>query len=207
MAGDLNLKKSWNPALIKNQKKIWEEEQAKLKEHKKIGELNKELNREEEFKNLLTMRYGNNFDKANLTPNERLRLNKLNWMYEGAAEENKVNSAGFVEKGEFTEGKKEVENMLNGSRYVRKSHSSTTGDKLGRILLTGTAKVEKRTDDPLLIIKSQKMARRQGGGKLDRVHKLERSERHHSGREHRLRDSRERQKQNRERSPTRPVNY
>lgn len=57
MAGDLNLKKSWNPALVKNQKKVWEEEQNKLKELKRIKELNQEFQKEQEYRNLLKLAF------------------------------------------------------------------------------------------------------------------------------------------------------
>ena len=43
MAGDLNLKKSWNPQLVKNKQKVWQQEQEKLDEFKKIKELNQEF--------------------------------------------------------------------------------------------------------------------------------------------------------------------
>lgn len=45
MAGDLNLKKSWNPALVKNQQKVWEEEQQKLDELKRIKREIKSINK------------------------------------------------------------------------------------------------------------------------------------------------------------------
>ena len=35
MGGDLNLKKSWHPALMTNQKRVWEEEKKALDERKR----------------------------------------------------------------------------------------------------------------------------------------------------------------------------
>lgn len=43
MGGDLNLKKSWHPVLISNQRQVWEEENKALKKKKKTDLRIKEL--------------------------------------------------------------------------------------------------------------------------------------------------------------------
>lgn len=77
MPGDLNLKKSWNPALVKNQNKLWQQEQKSLEEYKKIKEREKELEKEQEDKKLLSLKTKFN----SLTKADKLKLNKLDWMY------------------------------------------------------------------------------------------------------------------------------
>lgn len=77
MPGDLNLKKSWNPALVKNQNKLWQQEQKSLEEYKKIKEREKELEKEQEDKKLLSLKTKFN----TLTKADKLKLNKLDWMY------------------------------------------------------------------------------------------------------------------------------
>ena len=51
MGGDLNLKKSWHPAIYKNQEAVWKREQAVLAEQRKLDllkrEKEEERNREE----------------------------------------------------------------------------------------------------------------------------------------------------------------
>lgn len=164
MAGDLNLKKSWNPALVKNQQKVWKEEQQKLDELKKIKEKNYEYKQEQEYRELLKLQYGDNFDSKDLKKLEKLKLSKLNWMYDDIPFENneqvEENSSGFIESSlEFTEGKSKVENMLNGNQVVsRKRDRNDTSDRINKIIGVGISKQQKPTsysDDPLAKIKQQ----------------------------------------------------
>ncbi|KAF7580116.1 N-terminal domain of CBF1 interacting co-repressor CIR family protein [Clavispora lusitaniae] len=121
MPGDLNLKKSWNPALVKNQKKVWEREQEALKEYQSIKQRSKEIAQEREKEELIRLQYGN--DTKNLPTKQKLELNKLSWMYEdvGNTKEPKVNEAGFREVEEdFLKDKDEVERLLKGSGAMKK---------------------------------------------------------------------------------------
>lgn len=78
--GDLNLKKSWNPALIKNQTKIWKQEQKQLDEFKKIKEKQAEYEQEKNDLELLSLKYKN---KDSISKTDKLKLSKMDWMYEG----------------------------------------------------------------------------------------------------------------------------
>jgi len=160
MAGDLNLKKSWNPALVKNQRKVWDQEQEKLNEFKKIKERNEELAKEQEYINLLKLQYGDDFDEADLTKNERLKLSKLNWMYNDQPTST-VNSSGFNEvSGEFVEGKKKVEQLLLGS----KSLLANTNSNMNKIINSGKGGSSRPlADDPLAMIKSQQLKQHSSG--------------------------------------------
>lgn len=101
MAGDLNLKKSWNPALVKNQQKVWEEEQQKLDELKRIKERNQEYKQEQEYLELLKLQHGDQFQIKDLNKQQKLKISKLNWMYDDVPfegnEKVEENSSGFIE--------------------------------------------------------------------------------------------------------------
>lgn len=168
MAGDLNLKKSWNPALIKNQQKVWELEQKKLKELKESKEKNFEFKKEQEYLDLLKLQYGENFSKDQLSSNEKLKVNKLSWMYEDVPFEKQetelMNSGGFIETTEeFTEGKTEAESLLSGNRAFKKRDANGfSNDRMNKVIGLGLKKSNASNygDDPLAIIQKQQMQKR-----------------------------------------------
>lgn len=82
MPGDLNLKKSWNPALMKNQAKIWNQEQKAIEEFNKIKQREEELKKEKETADLIKLKYKFSED---MSKNDKLKLNKLDWMYQAPA--------------------------------------------------------------------------------------------------------------------------
>ncbi|EGW32178.1 uncharacterized protein SPAPADRAFT_71664 [Spathaspora passalidarum NRRL Y-27907] len=189
MAGDLNLKKSWNPALVKNQKKVWDQEQAKLQELQKIKQKNQEYEQEQDYLNLLKLQYGDNFKLEDLKKPERLKLSKLNWMYEDVPfeekEEEVKNDAGFIESSnEFTEGKSKVENLLKGNHSFKRTIQSSSSDRLNKVIGVGISKPSGSSDlsdDPLLRIKQQQQLQRMNQKKHDDKSKnLD----HHSSRKH-----------------------
>jgi hypothetical protein len=51
-AGDLNLKKSWHPNTFRNQALVWEKEQARDVETRKIEQMKKELQEERDREEL-----------------------------------------------------------------------------------------------------------------------------------------------------------
>ena len=209
MAGDLNLKKSWNPALVKNQQKVWEEEQQKLDELKRIKERNQEYKQEQEYLELLKLQHGDRFQIKDLNKQQKLKLSKLNWMYDDVPFESnekvEENSSGFIESSvEFTDGKTKVENLLKGNHAVgKKRDGSDTSDRINKIIGVGMSKSSKTSysDDPLLRIKQQQQqaqrvskkphnndkhshrSRHSSKSSSDRVHKShehERSRKHNS---------------------------
>ncbi|EMG46424.1 CWC25 Pre-mRNA-splicing factor CWC25 [Candida maltosa Xu316] len=190
MAGDLNLKKSWNPALVKNRQKVWEEEQQKLDELKKIKEKNHEYKQEQEYLQLLKLQYGDKFNANDLNKSEKLKLSKLNWMYDDVPFENneqvEENSSGFIESSlEFTEGKSKVENLLNGNRAIsRKRSGNDSSDRINKIIGVGMSKSSKSTtysDDPLAKIKQkQKQQQALKSAKSKHSHRSRESSRHSS---------------------------
>ena len=49
---DLNLKKSWHPATLKNQERVWKEERKHAEEQHKIEQMKKELMEERQLQEL-----------------------------------------------------------------------------------------------------------------------------------------------------------
>ncbi|KAG5420229.1 CWC25 [Candida metapsilosis] len=168
MAGDLNLKKSWNPALVKNQQKVWELEQKKLKELKESKEKSLEFKKEQEYLDLLKLQYGENFSKDQLSSNEKLKVSKLSWMYDDVPFEKQesevANPGGFIETtAEFTEGKTEAENLLSGNRAFKKSEpNGFSNDRMNKVIGLGQKKssLNNYGDDPMALIQKQQMQRR-----------------------------------------------
>ena len=168
MPGDLNLKKSWHPGLVKNQEKVWQREQDALKEHQRIKERQRELEEERERHELVRLQYGDNLE--GLPASKRLELSKLDWMY---TEGPRKNDSGFTELGEYVEGKQRVEDMLSGKQIVGGSTKSTS--RLDRVigahlaLARGALAAALAKDDPLAKIRGQMAGR---------VHKEGRDRRH-----------------------------
>ncbi|OMP88753.1 Pre-mRNA-splicing factor CWC25 [Diplodia seriata] len=74
MGGDLNLKKSWHPLLMSNQRRVWEEEQKALEERKRIDQMMKERAEERAIQELQDMQEAAGGKK---------RMNRVDWMYSG----------------------------------------------------------------------------------------------------------------------------
>ncbi|KAH0143149.1 hypothetical protein KCU67_g13689, partial [Aureobasidium melanogenum] len=77
MGGDLNLKKSWHPVLMSNQKRVWEEEKKALDERKKIDQVLKERAEERQIQELQQMQEAAGGKK---------RVDRVDWMYGGPAD-------------------------------------------------------------------------------------------------------------------------
>ena len=74
MGGDLNLKKSFHPSLLKNQAKVWEEEKKALEERKRIDQMMRERQEERQMQELQALQEAAGGKK---------RLNRVDWMYAG----------------------------------------------------------------------------------------------------------------------------
>lgn len=158
MPGDLNLKKSWNPALVKNQKKVWEREQDALKEYQVIKQRRKEIEQEREKEELIKLQYGD--DLSSLPTKQKLELNKLGWMYTDVpdSKEPEVNESGFREVEEdFLLNKDDVDQLLKGGKAVKKKE----GSRFDKVAAVGVKKpAASLSDDPLLMIKREQLRTR-----------------------------------------------
>lgn len=154
MPGDLNLKKSWHPGLMKNQKKLWEQEQEALGEHLKIKAKNEELKKEKEKQELIKLQYGN---AENVPIEVKRELNNLNWMYDESKSGNKSNSEFNDMDDEFLLGKRKVENMLSGNKYIDTKGSSRFEETISSSN-SGDKNIE---NDPLVRIRNEQLKKYQ----------------------------------------------
>lgn len=151
MGGDLNLKKSWHPVLMSNQKRVWAEEKKALDERKKTDQVLKERAEERQIQDLERMQEAAGGKK---------RADRVDWMYNGP-------SAGGSGAGGVSE---EMEGYLLGKRrldgLVKRSETETLKKESGEggfmapnenvNTLRDTA--VKVANDPMLAIKKQEQA-------------------------------------------------
>ncbi|CAG8958835.1 hypothetical protein HYFRA_00011786 [Hymenoscyphus fraxineus] len=189
MGGDLNLKKSWHPVLMSNQRRVWEEEKKALDERKRTDQRIKELKEErakEEIQNKLE------------AAGSRKRVDRVDWMYQGPSS----GQVGTTEEMEgYLLGKRRIDGLLKGTEHKKlekqASEDSFMALQHANTLRDTTAKIR---EDPMLAIKKQEQAayeammndpikRRQmlalaGAGEESKTKKEKKHRRHH----HRRRD-------------------
>src|SRR5262249_42683119 len=105
MGGDLNLKKSFHPALMRNQQRVWEEEKKALDERKRtqqrINEIKEERDKEEIQRKLEAA-------------GGRKRVDRVDWMYQGPTD----GQAGTTEEMEaYLLGKRRIDNLIKGTEH------------------------------------------------------------------------------------------
>lgn len=147
MGGDLNLKKSWHPSLMSNQKKVWEEEQRALEERKKIEQIRKERDQERQIEELQNLQEAAGGKK---------RQARVDWMYQGPSS----GQTGTTEESEaFLLGKRRVDTLLQG-KEKENLQKSAGQESFMAVQNANTAKdtAAKIRDDPLLAIKKQEQA-------------------------------------------------
>ncbi|KAI1178955.1 Pre-mRNA splicing factor-domain-containing protein [Nemania sp. FL0916] len=100
MGGDLQLKKSYHPALRKNQAKVYDAEQAALAERKKIEIRNQEIKEERAKKEI---------QEKLEAAGGRKRIDRVDWMYQGPSD----GQGGTTEELEgFLLGKRRIDTIL-----------------------------------------------------------------------------------------------
>lgn len=108
--GDLNMKKSWHPLLMKNQERVWLEEKKALEEKKKLDQLRKEKEEERQLQELQRLQEEQTGKK---------RADKLEWMYTTPATGSSQNAN---ELEDYLLGKKRVDKMLTADEHDKVSH-------------------------------------------------------------------------------------
>ncbi|KAL8762558.1 MAG: hypothetical protein Q9184_001466 [Pyrenodesmia sp. 2 TL-2023] len=147
MGGDLNLKKSWHPVLMSNQRRVWEEEKKALDERKRIEQMMKERQEERQIQELQEMQEAAGGKK---------RLNRVDWMYSGP-------SAGQVGTSEEMEGyllgKRRVDGLLKGTEN-KDLERAASEDSFMALQKANTIRdtASKIREDPMLAIKKQEQA-------------------------------------------------
>ncbi|KIW13002.1 hypothetical protein PV08_08189 [Exophiala spinifera] len=199
MGGDLNLKKSWHPSLMTNQKKVWEEEKRALDERKKIDQIMKERAEEREIEELQALQEAAGGKK---------RQQRVEWMYSGPSS----GQLGTTEEMEgYLLGKRRIDGLLKGTENEKLQKPTTTDSFMAvqnaNNLRDTAAKIR---EDPMLAIKKQEQAayeammndpvkrrllmKAAGGGDQDgeREHKRRKHRHHHRHREDRDRHEKSR---------------
>src|ERR1700761_4903344 len=147
MGGDLNLKKSWHPVLMSNQKKVWEEEKKALEERKKIDQIMKERAEERAIQEL---------EELQEAAGGKKRQSRVDWMYSGPAS----GQAGTTEEMEgYLLGKRRIDGLLKGNES-QKLEKSANQDSFMALQNANTARdtAAKIREDPMLAIKKQEQA-------------------------------------------------
>lgn len=140
---DLNLKKSWHPQLMTNQRRVYDAEQAALQERKsteaRIEEIRRERQIEETQKQL----------EAAGGPK---RVNRVEWMYQGP------NDGGRDEYSSeaFLLGKRRIDSILRGDD-AKKVEKTAGPEAAAPIPVVASARdtAAKIREDPLVAIKRQ----------------------------------------------------
>ena len=147
MGGDLNLKKSWHPVLMSNQRRVWEEEKKALDERKRIDQMMKERQEERQIQELQEMQEAAGGKK---------RLNRVDWMYSGPSS----GQAGTTEEMEgYLLGKRRIDGLVKGTES-KKLEKATTEESFMALQHANTIKdtASKIREDPMLAIKKQEQA-------------------------------------------------
>ncbi|KAL8930545.1 MAG: hypothetical protein Q9208_000729 [Pyrenodesmia sp. 3 TL-2023] len=147
MGGDLNLKKSWHPVLMSNQRRVWEEEKKALDERKRIEQMMKERQEERQIQELQEMQEAAGGKK---------RLNRVDWMYSGPS----AGQVGTTEEMEgYLLGKRRVDGLLKGTESKRLEKAASE-DSFMALQKANTIRdtASKIREDPMLAIKKQEQA-------------------------------------------------
>ncbi|AOA64592.1 Pre-mRNA-splicing factor [Komagataella phaffii CBS 7435] len=123
MVGDLNLKKSWNPKLLKNQEKVWKREQHALEEHQKIQQRLEEIGKEKEKSASLSWRHPGQPEKFS-----QVEM-RIDWMYNEQNYKTDDYSRNGVNKNVVKQNAKEHEEFLLGKRRKGKGVQKSQNTK------------------------------------------------------------------------------
>lgn len=208
---DLNLKKSWHPQLMTNQRRVYDAEQAALQERKITEARIEEIRRERQIEETQMQLEASGGPK---------RVDRVDWMYQGP------NDGGRDEYSSeaFLLGKRRIDSILRGddAKKVEKT-VGPSGEAAAPISIVASARdtAAKIREDPLVAIKRQEQEAYQAMMKdpskrrvllaqmgiaeeeKPRKEKEERKHRSHRHRSHRHRDDddrRRRRRDSRERS-------
>jgi len=144
------MKKSWHPLLLKNQERVWKQEQKALEEQKKLDQLKKELEEERQIQEL---------KKLQEAKGGRRGPERLDWMYAAAPGGQKADVSEDLE--EYLLGKKKVDTKdIDGGTSVDKLRNNKVDvfDNVDTNANTPLDMMSKLRDDPLLSIKKMEQA-------------------------------------------------
>jgi hypothetical protein len=148
--GDLNMKKSWHPLLIKNQERVWKEEQKALEEQKKLNQLKKEKEEERQLQELRQIQEAAGGKKGQ---------ERLDWMY--AAGPNQSSSAKAQEMEDFLLGRKRVDSLIEQGTSIDKlsANSKEVFSSISNPNANNYRDTQSKIrEDPLFLIKKTEQA-------------------------------------------------
>ncbi|EPY49435.1 complexed with Cdc5 protein Cwf25 [Schizosaccharomyces cryophilus OY26] len=148
--GDLNMKKSWHPLLMRNQERVWKEEQTHKEELKRVEQLRREI---EEERQLLELQ------RLQEAAGGKKRKDHVEWMYAVPTAEGPKRDSSEME--EFLLGKRRLDdllsdkvedqkNSLNKTEFISLQNANSVQDTQAKVRL-----------DPLLAIKQQEQKQMQ----------------------------------------------
>ncbi|KAI3321453.1 hypothetical protein HD806DRAFT_502626 [Xylariaceae sp. AK1471] len=144
MGGDLQLKKSYHPALLKNQAKVYDAEQAALAERKKTEARIQEIKEERAKKEI---------QEKLEAAGGRKRIDRVDWMYQGPSD----GQGGTTEELEgFLLGKRRIDTILTRGPDNDKLKKEASYDSLAPLqnpAVNAKDIAAKIREDPLLAIK------------------------------------------------------
>ncbi|KAF7303307.1 Cir-N domain-containing protein [Mycena kentingensis (nom. inval.)] len=140
--GDLNMKKSWHPLLLKNQERVWQEEKKALEEKKKLDQLRKERDEERQMQEL---------ERLQEEKTGKKRQERLEWMYATPASGSGQNPNDLED---YLLGKKRVDKILTADENAKlgASHKNFIAVQNANNARDIAAKIR---EDPLFAIKQQ----------------------------------------------------
>ncbi|KAG2149557.1 Pre-mRNA splicing factor-domain-containing protein [Suillus cothurnatus] len=143
--GDLNMKKSWHPLLLKNQERVWLEEKKALEEKKKLDQLRKEKEEERQLQEL---------QRLQEEQTGKRKTEKLEWMYATPATGSNQNANDLED---YLLGKRRVDKILTADENAQlgASHKNFIAIQNANNARDIAAKIR---EDPLLAIKQQEQA-------------------------------------------------
>ncbi|KAI0436719.1 Pre-mRNA splicing factor-domain-containing protein [Xylaria telfairii] len=144
MGGDLQLKKSYHPALLKNQAKVYDAEQAALAERKKTEARIQEIKEERAKKEI---------QEKLEAAGGRKRIDRVDWMYQGPSD----GQGGTTEELEgFLLGKRRIDTILTRGPDNDNLKKQASYDALApppNAAINARDVAAKIREDPLLAIK------------------------------------------------------
>ncbi|EMC98027.1 hypothetical protein BAUCODRAFT_411057 [Baudoinia panamericana UAMH 10762] len=154
MGGDLNLKKSWHPVLMSNQKKVHDAEKKALDERRKTEQVLKERAEERAIEELQRLQEAAGGKK---------RVDKVDWMYNGPGSGSVGVGGGVSEEMEgYLLGKRRLDGLVKTREVeaVKKQTDCTEGGFMALNEKANTARdtAAKVASDPMLAIKRQEQA-------------------------------------------------
>ncbi|KAJ6179555.1 PIK-related kinase FATC [Penicillium mononematosum] len=151
MGGDLNLKKSWHPGLLKNQERVWLEEKRALEERKQIAQLQREREEERQMEEIQRLQ-----EAAGKTKQHR----RVDWMYQAPSTE----TGHYSEEMEgYLLGKRRIDGVLlkndpDTKKLEKGSEMVGNGAAAGPSIASARDTMSKVMADPLLEVKKREQA-------------------------------------------------